>query len=186
MITVLGFDVSSTNTGFALLGVDKNVITIIEHGSIKPLKKDGYHLLERLDDIAQRVDELCMRFKPDYCCIEESVQYMANRTSANTIIVLSVFNKTVALQVYKTLGKIPMFLLPVSIRSRIRKYLGIDKIEKEDIPKILQDQFGESFFRVVKYRTRGKNKGTPVLSTLDEADACAAAWAAIIEMGLVK
>lgn len=186
MITILGLDVSSTCTGYGLLGVEGSTITIVEHGTIKPLKKDGYHIVERLDDIAKQVSVLCDRLKPDYCCIEESVQFMKGRTSANTIITLSVFNKAAALQAFRSIGKIPLLLLPVSIRSRIRKFLNLEKIEKEDIPDILKDFFGENAFKVVKYRKRGKNKGAPVSSAFDEADGCAAALAGLIELGLVK
>jgi len=187
MQTILGIDCSSSTIGWAYLGVDNNKIKLLDHGHIKPPKKDDNHLIERLDAVAKTMEELCQKFKPDFTIVEEISQYMKGHTSANTIITLAVFNRAVSLQLYRSTKKVPLFLLPISIRTRIKRFLGRTKqIEKEEIPGILQDYFGKTFFKVVGYKQRGKNKGQPIVETYDEADAVAAAWAGLIELELVK
>ena len=185
MQTILGIDCSSSTIGWALLSVDGDSLQIVEHGNIKPPGRDECTLIERLQAVSLSIDALCVRLKPDHSVVEDIIQFMKNKTSANTIIMLAVFNRVVALQIYNSTGKVPLFLLPVSIRARIRKFLSLEKIDKEDIPNILQNYFGKTFFKIVKYRTRGKNKGEPIIEVYDEADACAAAWAGAIELGLL-
>lgn len=187
MQKILGLDCSSTTVGWALLGIENGSIVIVEHGNIKPLNKEKFSIVERLDDISKRIDLLCKRLDPTFIIIEDIVQYMQNKTSANTIILLALFNRVIALQIYRTTHKLPLFLLPISIRSKIKRFLKMtNKIDKEDIPDILQKYFGKTFFKIVGYKKRGKNKGQPVIEVYDEADACFAAWAGIIELNLVK
>lgn len=186
MQTILGIDCSSSTIGWAYIGVENNKIMLLDHGHIKPLSKD-FPLMERLDSASKDIANLCERFNPDSTIIEEIAQFMKGKTSANTIITLAVFNRAVALQLYRSTKKNPLFLLPISIRTRIKRFLGREQqIEKEEIPTILQDYFGKSFFKVVGYKQRGKNKGQPIVETYDEADAVAAAWAGVIELGFVK
>lgn len=187
MKTILGIDCSSSTIGWAFLGVEDEKIQIIEHGHIKPPTRDGYSLVKRLDIVMASIAELCERLRPDYSIVEEIIQHMEGRTSANTIIVLAAFNKTVSVQILRSTGQEPIFLLPISIRTRIKKFLQrTEKIDKEEIPNILQEYFGKTFFKVVGYKQRGKNKGQPIVETYDEADAVAAAWAGVIELGLIK
>lgn len=187
MITILGIDSGSKTIGYGLVGIDNNKIILIEHGNIKPPKRDNMPLILRLDWVSKEIDLLCKKLNPTYVIIEDIIQFMKNHTTANTIITLATFNRTVALQVYKTLGKVPLFLLPISIRSKIKNYLGRkEKIEKEEMPYILQKQFGKDFFKFIGYKKRGKNKGQPVVEVMDEADAVAAAWAGSIELRLLE
>jgi Holliday junction resolvasome RuvABC endonuclease subunit len=182
---ILGLDVSSVCCGWAIM--DSYGPTLISHGHIKPPPKDGYSIVERLDITMQEIDILCKKTKPDISIVEDITQYMANRTSANTIITLALFNRAVALQVYRSTGHIPLFLLPRSIRTRIKRFMKLEnEIEKEDIPNLLQNFFGEKFFKIVGYKQRGKNKGKPIVEVYDEADACAAALAGLIELNLIK
>jgi Holliday junction resolvasome RuvABC endonuclease subunit len=187
MQTILGIDCSSSTIGWAFIGVDNDKIKLLEHGHIKPPSRDGYSLIKRIDSAMADIATLCERLKPDYSIVEEIIQHMEGRTSANTIIVLAAFNKAVSVQLLRSTGKEPLFLLPISIRTRIKRFLQrADKIDKEEIPSILQDYFGKTFFNIVGYKQRGKNKGQPIVETYDEADAVAAAWAGVIELGLVK
>jgi len=187
MKTILGIDCSSNTIGWAYLGIETETINLLEHGHIKPPGKDGYSLIKRIDMATKEIAKLCDRLKPDYSIVEEIIQHMEGRTTANTIIVLAAFNKSVSLQILRSTGKEPIFLLPISIRTRIKRFLQREtKIDKEEIPNILQDYFGKSFFKIVGYKQRGKYKGQPIVETYDEADAVAAAWAGAIELGLVK
>ncbi len=187
MKKILGLDVSSTCIGWALLGIDNNIITIIEKGNIKPPNKNKCSLVERLYSVVNDIDTLCNRLKPDYCVIEDIIQFMQHRTSANTIIMLATFNRAVALQVYRSTNKIPLFILPISVRSCLKKFLKRkEKISKDEIPAILQSYFGETFFKIVGYKKHGKNKGQPVVEVFDEADACAVAWSGIIKLNLLE
>ena len=184
--TILGLDCSSTTIGWALLSVENKVIKIEKYGNIKPPKKDSCSLVERLDVVQKEIEQLCIDLNPDHIVIEDILKFMADKTSADTIITLAVFNRSIALQVYRTTNKLPLFLLPISIRSRLRNFLGLEsKIDKEQIPQILQDYFGKEFFRIAGYKKRGKFKGQPIIEVYDESDACAAAWAGAIELELV-
>lgn len=187
MQTILGIDCSSSTIGWAYIGVDGSTINLLDHGHIKPPKKDDFSLIERLDSVSKDIERLCEKLNPNFTIVEEITQYMKGKTSANTIITLAVFNRAVSLQLYRSTKKVPLLLLPISIRTRIKRFLGrTEPIEKEEIPGILQEYFGKSFFKVVGYKQRGKNKGQPIVETYDEADAVAAAWAGVIELGLVK
>ena len=187
MQTILGIDCSSSTIGWAYLGVEKDEIKLLEHGHIKPPGKDGYSLIKRLDIVMRDIAVLCERLNPDHSIVEEIIQHMEGKTSANTIIVLAAFNKAVSVQILRSTGKEPLFLLPISIRTRIKRFLQrAEKIDKEEVPTVLQEYFGKSFFKVVGYKQRGKNKGQPIVETYDEADAVAAAWAGVIELGFVK
>jgi hypothetical protein len=185
MAFILGLDCSSATIGWALLESNNNTLKLDAHGNIKPPKKDGYHICERLDVVSTEIQKLCDMLKPDFIVIEDIVQFMKGKSSANTIITLGVFNRVCALSVYRTTEKLPIFLLPISIRARIRKFLGLKEIEKEDIPDLLQDYFGKKMFNIT-YKLRGKYKGEPVKEVYDEADAVAAAWAGAIDLELVK
>lgn len=187
MKTILGIDCSSSTIGWAYMGVDGETIKLLAHGHIKPPLKKDTSLIERLDVVSKEIEILCSKLNPDISIVEEITQFMKGKTSANTIITLAVFNRAVALQLYRSTKKVPLFLLPISIRTRIKRFLGrAEPIDKEEVPTILQNYFGETFFNIVGYKQRGKNKGQPIVETYDEADAVAAAWAGLIESGLIK
>lgn len=178
-------DISSSCIGAGLVGIEDNKINLIEHIHINPPKKDKYSIVERLDVVANDIELLCQRTNPDYIIIEDIVHFMAHKSTAKTIITLGIFNRFVAYQVYKSTGKIPIFLLPISIRSKLGKFLNIKNIAKEDIPEILQKYFGKDKF-AINYIKRGKSIDKPVKETYDEGDACFAAFAGAIHLGLLK
>jgi Holliday junction resolvasome RuvABC endonuclease subunit len=184
MATILGLDVSSSTIGYCLLKVENKKLELLEHNHIKPSKDDNHTLIERLDLMTKEINKICVSYNPNYIVIEDSVQFMANRTTANTIILLSVFNKAVALECYHATNKLPIFLLPVSIRAKIGKCLSIKKINKEDLPDIWENYFGKSSFKM-KFKIKGKNKGKKIDEMYDEADAIAAAFAGAIKLELI-
>jgi Holliday junction resolvasome RuvABC endonuclease subunit len=179
-VKLLAFDVSSSCIGNAIIGIENNTVELIKYGNIKPPKKEKASIVERLDMVCKEIEKLCSEYKPDHIVIEDIVQFMAHRSTAKTIITLGVFNRVVALQVYKTTNKIPLFLLPVSIRSKLSKIIGIGKIAKEDIPEILQQFFDKEQFKI-KYKKNGSIDKT----IFDEADAIAAALAGGIHLGII-
>lgn len=187
MKTILGIDSGSKTIGYGFLGIEEDKVQLIEHGNIKTLDKDKHSIVERLDHISKQIELLCEKLKPDHVLIEDIIQFMQKRTTANTIITLAVFNRVISLQVYRSTGKIPIYLLPISIRTRIKKIFNLEKTpEKEEIPNLLQNYFGKTFFKIVGYKKRGKNAGQPIISTYDEADAVAAGLAGLFELGLLK
>ena len=180
MKVILGLDISSSCCGYAFLDVDKCII--LEYGNIKVLKKDKYSIVERLDNLSKKIEELCTKWQPEYVVIEEISKFMAHRSSANTMITLGIFNRVCALKTYQITNKIPIFYAPISIRSKIKKFMKLDdKIHKEDMPNIIKQFFGSDKFNI----KMKKNNKTIDTSTYDEADAVAVAFAHYIELQMV-
>lgn len=176
MKTILGLDISSSCSGYAI--IDINDKTLIAYGHIKVLKKDKYSIVERLDHLAKEINSLCFKYNPEIIVIEEISKFMAHRSSANTMITLGIFNRVCALEVYKTTNKIPIFLMPITIRTAIKKHIGLkEKIKKEEMPNIIKNHLYDAFD--IKMKKDGKTIDSKVF---DEADAVAAAWAGLIKL----
>jgi Holliday junction resolvasome RuvABC endonuclease subunit len=174
-------DVSSAAIGYAI--IDSSIEKILEYGHIKPPKKDKMSIVERLDSVSKEVDKVCNKWIPDIVGIEEISKFMARRSSANTMITLGIFNRVCALQAYKSTNKVPIFLYPISIRTKIKKYMKLlDKIHKENMPEVLKSYFGDMAFKI----TMKKNKTTISPTTYDEADAVAVAFAIMIDIKAKK
>lgn len=182
---ILSFDVSSTTVGWGCLEVINKEITLLDCGFVKPLKKQNYHIVEVLANLSREIEVLCLQYKPDVIVVEDYLKFMANRSSADTTITLGIFNRVVALQTYKTTEIKPLFLLPISIRAIIRKFLKIkNKITKQDMPALLQNYFGKESFRM-EYKTKGKKKGQLIDEIYDIADGVAAGLAGAVYLKLI-
>ncbi len=180
MQTILGLDVSSSTIGWGYLSIDGSTIKLLEHGHIKPPKSGKYSLVERLFKTSQDIDVLCKRLNPDLVVIEEITQFMPHRSSAKTIIALAVFNRVVSLQTYISTTKLPTYLYPISIRSKIAKFYKTEKLAKEDMPGLLEKELG--------FKLSYNKKDNSIRNiTYDEADGVAVGLASLIVINkLVK
>lgn len=102
--TVLGFDVSSTTVGYCVLTWDDvtNDIKFVSANYLKPIKKGT--IIERIVDTRNKIQKIIVAAKPDYIAIEDIIQFMAGKSTAKTIIMLTTFNRMIGLTAYDYLG----------------------------------------------------------------------------------
>lgn len=151
MKKILGFDVSSTTTAYCLLTVDNGIIVSIDHGYIKPSKSKN--IFERLSLFSKQIEDVIDKLNPTEIAIEDIIQFMGRNSSANTIITLSLFNRTVGLAAYKK-GFNPTMYAVSTIRSKIKINTTP---KKEDIPSLLEKRFNINFPYLYSKQTKQKN-----------------------------
>jgi Holliday junction resolvasome RuvABC endonuclease subunit len=164
---VLGFDVSSTTIGIALVSVEIETaeVEMLEMDHIKPLKEGS--LVSRLADTRNQIKHIIEQAQPDYICIEDILLFVAGRSSANTITLLASFNRMVCLLAFDYLGTEPHLYSATAIRNGLRtKY---ETPAKEEMPDLIADHFNFQFPWM--YGKKGKIE----VENYDRADAAAAA-----------
>lgn len=162
---ILGIDCSSTTIGFAVLDVDGYNIEFIKMGYLKPIKEG--HIVERLADTRDKMRRIIEDAKPDHIAVEEIVSFMAGKSTAKTIIMLTTFNRMMCLLAYDYLGKVPTLYNVMSIRHSIK--LSKELPKKEDIPALTAQRLGISF--PWEFNKKGKEK----VENYDKADGTAVA-----------
>ena len=172
---ILGIDCSSATVGWGLVGITGTHIELIAYGHIKPLKPN-YDLMIRLDDIYDRVVELCDELKPDCVAIEDLILFMKNMSQAKTIIMLASFNRVVSLAAYRETKSNVNLLSVQHIRKLIKSQINrAEVIKKEDMPEIIKNNLSS------KFKFALNRKGAIAKEAGDEADGIAVAWAYAIE-----
>jgi Holliday junction resolvasome RuvABC endonuclease subunit len=177
MKRVLSLDVSSSTIGWALLTVDNYEIKIESHGHIKPPKgteANPLSLSRRAIKGQLLISNLIDSKKPDRIIIEDYVsRFSAGRSTAKTIIVLSVFNEAITIACINKTGNDPDKLGVLSLRSVLSKFSGTKISSKEDVFAYVTTLNGFS----CKTNKKGLNKK----ESEDEADAVAVGIATIIK-----
>ncbi len=166
---ILGFDVSSSCIGWGLLEIDESNISYLDSGILKP-KKTGT-ILERLSDTRDKISTLINKLSPDYIGIEDIINFIRNKSSANTIITLAVFNRMIGLCSFDFLKKPPELFGVLSIRHGLKTNKLFPK--KEDMPELVSNHLKIKF--PYEYMKVGKNKGKPHVTNYDRADGIAVA-----------
>lgn len=163
MSKVLGFDVSSTAIGYGLVETDK--LELIKYGYINPIKEGS--IIDRLIDTRIKIKDIIYTNKPDHIGIEDIICFMKGKSTANTIITLTAFNRMVCLASYDYLNKNPELFNVLSIRHGLK----INKIvpKKEDMPDLVASHLGITF----PYIKNKKNKN--IIENYDTADGIAVA-----------
>lgn len=184
MKKILGFDVSSTTTAYCLLTVDSGKILSIDYGYIKPIKSKN--IFERLSSFEKEINSIITKLNPTEIAIEDIIQFMGRNSSANTIITLSLFNRTVGLAAYK--NNFNPFLYAVStIRSKIKINTTP---KKEEIPQLLETRFNITFPYLYSKQAKLKNgKLKPIKikqESYDLGDAFAVAFCHAIKTNELK
>jgi Holliday junction resolvasome RuvABC endonuclease subunit len=181
--TILGFDVSSTTIGWCALNWDEstNAITFVKADYFKPIK-DG-SIVERILNTRNKIKDVIAATQPDYIGIEDIIQFMAGKSTAQTIIMLTTFNRMTCLTAYDYLNKEPALFNVMSIRHGLK--IGKDLPKKEDIPELVAQHLGITF--PYERSTKGKNKGKIKIESYDMADGVAVAlYYAFVLSGKVK
>lgn len=151
---VLSFDVSSTTIGWSLLLVDKvkNNISHLNSGFIKPIKKGS--VVFRLNHTKNQIKKIVTDATPDVIAIEDIIKFMKNRSRAETIITLGVYNRLTALTCFEITNKEPEFYNVNSIRHGIKLTKKAPK--KEEVLDLVEKRL--SFSLNKSFDKKGKIK----------------------------
>ena len=176
--TILSFDSSSATIGWSVLEIDQeNNIHFVKCGYIKPPKKGN--IIERIVNTRNQIQKLINNIKPDSIAIEEIIKFMKGHSTANTIIMLTSFNRMIGVVSYDYLGSSPSLYNVMSIRHGIKINKQLPK--KEDIPELVSQHLGITF----PYEYNKKN--TLKVENFDKADATAVAlYHAFVLLGKFK
>lgn len=169
--TILGIDCSSTTIGYCVLTIDDSDRSIVfqSAGYLKPIKEGS--IIERIVDTRNRITDIIDLAKPDYIGIEDIIQFMQGKSTAQTIIMLTTFNRMVGLTAYDYLQRPPELFSVMTIRHGLK----INKVfpKKEDMPELVAKHLGITF--PYELSTKGKNKGKIKVESYDKADGIAVA-----------
>lgn len=168
MHKVIGLDISSSTVGWATFIVENDSCKLDEYGYIKPMKSAKGSLSARASHYLDQISDLLQAKKPDFVAIEAYVnKFSKGRSTARTIIVLSVFNEITSIASIRTLSKEPHRYPVATIRSSLSKISGNKISSKEEAFEFIKNTFSE------KFKIRNKKTGKIKDECFDEADAIA-------------
>jgi Holliday junction resolvasome RuvABC endonuclease subunit len=169
---ILSLDISSTTIGWALLEEGIDYIKIIDHNHIKPVK-DSLSLANRALKTQLVLKNLIKKFLPDYIAIEDYVsRFTFGRSTAKTIIVLSVFNEAMTMSCIEENKVDPDKIAVISIRSILSKTFGEKISSKEECFDFIK--------KIPSFKIKLNKKQLIKKETFDEADAVAVGIASIV------
>jgi Holliday junction resolvasome RuvABC endonuclease subunit len=143
MSKILAFDVSSTTIGWGSLLIDDQTkeINLLDCGYIKPIK-DG-SIVDRIVHTRDRILEIINKQKPDYIGVEDIIKFMKGKSTADTIIMLTTFNRMTCLLAYDYLKKLPELFNVMTIRHGLK--IGKILPKKEEMPELVAKHLGITF-----------------------------------------
>ena len=141
---ILAFDVSTTTIGWCVLDCENEKIKFVDCGFYKP-PKDG-NIFERLDKTKKDIKIIIDKYNPNTIAIEEIIKFMKGHSGAQTIIGLSVINRTVGLMAYDYLKFSPEMFSVLQIRHGIRRAANLKVLpKKEELPLIMENLLDINF-----------------------------------------
>ena len=169
MKKVIGLDISSSTVGWAVMSYNKDSCSLEDYGHIKPMKSAKGSLSVRSADYLDKIMNLLSDKSPDSVAIEAYAnKFSRGRSTARTIIVLSVFNEVTSIGSIKSVGIEPSRYAVVSIRSVLSKIAGKKISSKEEAFDFIVEKFNG-------FEIRKKKTGSIKDECFDEADAIAVA-----------
>lgn len=164
----MGLDASTSTIGLAVLKIEDGKKELLHLDHWKP-PTEGL-IFARLATTREWLEEELKKWKPDQVVIED-ILLGHIKTNIKTLMSLAVFNRGVGMIVYDTLGQEPIYLAPITVRSRLQ--IGPERPKKEEMPGIVSQHLNISFPFV--YNKKGKE----IKENYDRADALACALAQI-------
>lgn len=164
---VLGFDCSSSCIGYSILEItSESEIKYISMDYLNPIKTGT--IVQRLADTRDKIQKIIEETQPDYIGIEDIIKFMKGASSANTVILLTSFNRMICLLAHDYLKKFEREPALFSVMS-IRHGLKLNKIfpKKEDMPELVSHHLRITF----PWEMNKKNK--PRVECYDKADGTA-------------
>ena len=129
----------------------------------------------RISDTYDVICDLVKDKSPDFISIEAYAnKFPAGKSTARTIIVLSVFNELVGMACLKSIGVEPKRYTVSTIRSSLSKFGGKKISSKEEAFDFVVDNFSE-------FKTRDNRSGNIAKECFDESDAIAVAFTYILK-----
>ncbi len=184
MSKILGFDVSSTTIGWSSLSVNDKTkeIKLLDCGYIKPIK-DGY-IVDRIVDTRDKILDIIKKHKPDYIGIEDIIKFMKGKSTADTIIMLTTFNRMTCLLAHDYLKKKPELFNVMTIRHGLK--IGKILPKKEEMPELVAKHLGITF--PYEYQINKRSKIAKITEeSYDTADGVSVAlYYAFVLTGRVK
>lgn len=167
----MGFDISTTTTAYSVLELDDITgdIKLVKCEYIKPIKKGN--IIERIADTRDKIKAAIDAVKPDYIGIEDILTFIPRKSTAQTVIILGIYNRMIGLLAYDYLGKPPVLFSVMKIRHGLK--IKKDLPSKEDMPALVAQHLMITF--PYEYQTRGKSKGKIKVENYDKADSIAVA-----------
>ena len=165
---ILSFDVSSTTTGYCVLEIDGYQIQFVSTNFLKPLKTGS--IIERIVDTRDKIQKIIDQVKPDYIAIEDIIQFMAGKSTAQTVIMLTTFNRMIGLCAYDYLKRTPELFNVMTIRHGLKTGKVLPK--KEDMPELVAKHLNIAFPYLVS-KKKGKGYGKIKVESYDMADSVA-------------
>jgi len=171
---ILGFDISSSTTAYCLFEVKDKKIIDIQYGFFKPSKKGS--IFDRLLNLEDKINNILNTYSPDFIAIEDIAKFMKNKSTANTIITLALFNRTVGLTCLKK-NLNPTLYNVLQIRHAIK----LNKVppKKEEIPNLLETRLN------IKFPYQYDKKNNIKKESYDISDAYAVALTFLIKNKLL-
>lgn len=164
---ILSLDISSSCIGWALFEENDGDAQLVTYGHIKPPKKEKGSLSFRLKKTEDELRKIIDKYGPKQVAIEDyAKRFSMGRSTANTIIMLSVFNEVLTLLCFKEIGSDPYRYPVVTIRSCVGKHFGQKIVSKDDI-------FPAISSKANIFLTRQNKKGNLAKECFDEGDAIA-------------
>lgn len=172
MFKTLSLDISSTTIGWALMGNSEEHITILDHGHLKPVKGD-LSLANRALKSQVLIKNLIKKYNPDKIAIEDYVtKFSKGKSTAKTIVVLSVFNEAMTMACIEEKKVDPDRLAVISIRSLLSKSFDQKISSKEECFDFIKS--------IASFSVKQNKQQNIKKETFDEADAVAVGIASII------
>jgi len=137
---ILGIDPGTATTGYGLIEVENDSLTVINYGTIRTSPKDSIPI--RLKDIFNDINELIEKFSPDVMSIEELFFFKNAKTvitvsEARGVILLSAIQNDLEIFEYTPL-EIKLSLTGYGraekheIQSSVKDFLSLEEIPKPD------------------------------------------------------
>ena len=172
MTKILGFDCSSTTVGWGVIEYDDTFkIVNVQCGHFKPSKKGT--IFEKLEMVKLEINKLLFIHQPDHVAIEDIIKFMGKNSSAQAIITLAIFNRTIGMTCYEFMKKVsPDMLAVMTIRSKLKEP-GKDIPKKHEVPERLEKILNYKFPYLLNPKTKKIRE-----ESYDRADglAVATAW----------
>jgi len=169
MIKVLGLDISSSTIGYAVVEFDKNSIVLTKYGHIKPPPSKKGSIAFRALEASKELRKVLSSVKPDHIAVEDYARkFTKGKSSASTIIILSVFNEVMSMTSLDEAGKEPHRYNVTNLRSVLSKFLNKTSVSKEEVFDLMVGHFKNFIPSKNKLGNISKESG-------DESDAIAVA-----------
>lgn len=151
---IMGLDVSSTTIGLSIVKEEDGKFSLEHTEYYKPSKKNE-DIFQTLHETKEWIKERIKTLKPDDVAVEDIAKHFSvGSSSANTVIVLAIFNRTVGLGIYEATGHGPKLWAVRSARALIKPKAYEGELKKEDVPEVLGYLLQTPF--PYKYKKNGK------------------------------